>query len=147
MVKIYYKYISQQKLTISKSIPNDLKVFQILSKKSKYLNSQGWWDGSAGKSTQLLFRRSGVQIPATTWWLTTTRNEIRLPFLECWKTVTVYLHIINKFFLKKKWSKYLNSWGDRSLGKVLAAQAWGYKFNIQKPWKNKTQKAASICGA
>jgi hypothetical protein len=57
----------------------------------------GWWDGSLGKSTQLLFRRSGVQIPATTWWLTTTHNEIWLPFLECRKTATVYLHIINKF--------------------------------------------------
>jgi hypothetical protein len=29
-----------------------------------------------GKSTQLLFRRSGVQIPATTWWLTTICNKI-----------------------------------------------------------------------
>jgi hypothetical protein len=29
-----------------------------------------------GKSTRLLFQRSGVQIPATTWWLTTIRNEI-----------------------------------------------------------------------
>jgi hypothetical protein len=29
-----------------------------------------------GKSTRLLFRRSRVQIPATTWWLTTIHNEI-----------------------------------------------------------------------
>jgi hypothetical protein len=29
-----------------------------------------------GKSTGLLFQRSEVQIPATTWWLTTIRNEI-----------------------------------------------------------------------
>jgi hypothetical protein len=36
----------------------------------------GWRDGSAVKSTRLLFRRSRVQIPATTWWLTTIRNEI-----------------------------------------------------------------------
>jgi hypothetical protein len=36
----------------------------------------GWWDGSVVKSTRLLLRRSGVQIPATTWWLTTIRNEI-----------------------------------------------------------------------
>jgi hypothetical protein len=56
----------------------------------------GWWDGSVGKSTRLLFRRSKVQIPATTWWLTTTRNEIWCPLLECLKTATVYLHIINK---------------------------------------------------
>jgi hypothetical protein len=56
----------------------------------------GWWDGSVGKSTRLLFRRSGVQIPATTWWLTTIRNKIWRPLLECLKTATVYLHIINK---------------------------------------------------
>jgi hypothetical protein len=37
---------------------------------------RGWWDGSVGKSTRLLFRRSGVQIPATTWWLTTICNKI-----------------------------------------------------------------------
>jgi hypothetical protein len=30
-----------------------------------------------------------VQIPATTWWLTTIRKEIRLPLLECLKTATV----------------------------------------------------------
>ena len=36
---------------------------------------------------------------ATTWWLTTIPNEIWLPLLECLKTATVYLHIIN---LKKK---------------------------------------------
>jgi hypothetical protein len=57
---------------------------------------RGWWDGSVGKSTRLLFRRSGVQIPATTWWLTTICNEIWLPLLECLKTATVYLHIINE---------------------------------------------------
>ena len=64
--------------------------------------SWGWWDGSVGKSTQLLFRRSGVQIPATTWWLTTIPNEIWLPLLECLKTATVYLHIINKQIFKKE---------------------------------------------
>jgi hypothetical protein len=58
---------------------------------------RGWWDGSVGKSTRLLLLwRSGVQIPATTWWLTTIHNEIWLPLLECLKTATVYLHIINK---------------------------------------------------
>ena len=46
-----------------------------------------------GKSTQLLFRRSEVQIPATTWWLTTTRNEIWCPLLVRLKTATVYLGI------------------------------------------------------
>jgi hypothetical protein len=54
----------------------------------------GWWDGSVGKSTRLLFRRSRVQIPATTWWLTTICNKIWLPLLECLKTATVYLHIL-----------------------------------------------------
>jgi hypothetical protein len=58
--------------------------------------AKGWWDGSVGKSTRLLFRRSRVQIPATTWWLTTIRNKIWLPLLVCLKTATVYLHIINK---------------------------------------------------
>jgi hypothetical protein len=57
---------------------------------------KGWWDGSVGKSTRLLFQRSGVQIPATTWWLTTIRNKIWCPLLVCLKTATVYLHIINK---------------------------------------------------
>jgi hypothetical protein len=61
----------------------------------------GWWDGSVSKSTRLLFRRSGVQIPATTWWLTTICNKIWLPLLECLKTATVYLHIINKYLKKK----------------------------------------------
>jgi hypothetical protein len=58
--------------------------------------NSGWWDGSVGKSTRLLFWRSGVQIPATTWWHTTICNEIWLLLLECLKTATVYLHIINK---------------------------------------------------
>ena len=53
--------------------------------------------------TRLLFRRSGVQIPATTWWLTTICNKIWCPLLECLKIATVYLHIIiNKSFLKIK---------------------------------------------
>ena len=68
----------------------------------------GWWDGSVGKSTQLLFWRSEVQIPATTWWLTTIRNKIWCPLLECLKTATVYTHIINKSIFKKK--KNLRTW-------------------------------------
>ena len=44
----------------------------------------------------LLFQRSWVPIPATTWWLTTICNEIWRPLLVCLKTATVYLHIINK---------------------------------------------------
>ena len=35
-------------------------------------------------------------IPSNTWWLTTICNEICFPLLECLKTATVYLHIINK---------------------------------------------------
>jgi hypothetical protein len=64
--------------------------------------SGGWWDGSVGKSTRLLFRRSRVQIPATTWWLITIRNKIWLPLLVCLKTAIVYLHIIINKSLKKK---------------------------------------------
>jgi hypothetical protein len=68
-------------------------------KATSHIHSQeqrgwGWWDGSVGKSTRLLFWRSRVQIPATTWWLTTIRNKIWLPLLVCLKTATVYLHII-----------------------------------------------------
>ena len=57
---------------------------------------RGWRDGSA----RLLSRRSWVQIPATTWWLTTTHNEIWLPFLVHLKTATVYLCIIINNSLK-----------------------------------------------
>ena len=39
---------------------------------------------------------SWVQIPATTWWLSTICHELWLPLLECLKTTTVYLHIISK---------------------------------------------------
>jgi hypothetical protein len=53
-----------------------------------------WRDGSVGKSTRLLFWRSRVQIPATTWWLTTICKEIWLPLLVRLKSATVYLHII-----------------------------------------------------
>jgi hypothetical protein len=41
-------------------------------------------------------------MPAITWWLTTTRNEIWCPLLECLKTATVY---INKLIFKKKKEK------------------------------------------
>jgi hypothetical protein len=69
------------------------KVMELLLK----LFKGGWWDGS------VLFQRYRVQIPATTWWLTTTHNEILRPPLTHLKTATVYLCIIiNKssfFFL------------------------------------------------
>jgi hypothetical protein len=60
----------------------------------KIKDLRGWWDGSVGKSTRLLFQRSRVQIPATTWSLTTIRNKIWLPLLVCLKTARVYLQII-----------------------------------------------------
>jgi hypothetical protein len=73
-------------------------LISLLDRDNRYLKTpaMGWWDGSVGKSTRLLFWRSRVQIPATTWWLTTIPNEIWCPLLECLKTATVYLHIINK---------------------------------------------------
>jgi hypothetical protein len=39
----------------------------------------------------LLFLRSWVQIPGSTWWLTTICNEIRCPLLVCLKTATSVL--------------------------------------------------------
>jgi hypothetical protein len=56
----------------------------------------------------LLFRRSWVQIPAITWWLTTIHNEIWCPLLVCLKTATMYLYIIiNKSFKKKSCHAFL----------------------------------------
>jgi hypothetical protein len=69
---------------------------------NKFITLRGWWDGSEGKSTRLLFWRSRVQIPATTWWLTTICNEISRPLLVFLKTATVYLDVINKSLKKKK---------------------------------------------
>jgi hypothetical protein len=82
------------------------QVLRLLKTIEDKRNSMGWWDGSVGKSTRLLFRRSRVQIPATTWWLTTIRNKIWLPLLVCLKTATVYLHIIINKSLKKKKKKF-----------------------------------------
>ena len=73
-----------------------LPVITVVSHPHKEHRLRGWWDGSVGKSTRLFFQRSEVQIPATTWWLTTTHNEIWCPLLVRLKTSTVYLHIINK---------------------------------------------------
>jgi hypothetical protein len=50
-----------------------IKLFEILLYKELM---GGWRDGSVCKSTRLLFRRSRVQIPATTRWLTTIYNKI-----------------------------------------------------------------------
>jgi hypothetical protein len=56
-------------------------------------NLERWF---SGQEHWLLFQRSWVQIPATTWWLTTICNEIRWPLLVRLNKATVYLHIINK---------------------------------------------------
>jgi hypothetical protein len=51
----------------------------------------------------LLFQRSWVQFPATTWWLITICNGIRCPLLVCLKKATVYSHIheINQIILER----------------------------------------------
>jgi hypothetical protein len=46
----------------------------------------------SGQEHWLLFWRSCVQFPATTWWLTTICNGIWCPLLVCLKTATVYSH-------------------------------------------------------
>ena len=63
----------------------------------------------SGWEHRLLFWRSRIQIPATTWWLTTIHSEIWLPLLVHLKTPTVYLDIIINKSLKKKriWSGQL----------------------------------------
>jgi hypothetical protein len=59
------------------------------------------WSIEMAQRLRALFRRPWVQIPATTWWLTTTCNEIWLPLLVCLKIATVYIWILEK---KKRWS-------------------------------------------
>jgi hypothetical protein len=54
--------------------------------------------------------RSWVQIPATTWWLTTICNEIWRPLLVCLKSATVYLWIIINKSLKKKKADEGHAW-------------------------------------
>jgi hypothetical protein len=91
----YSFFIRSEDVKIQRCLNYNFTYF-IIWNKMIIKKSKGWWDGSVGKSTRLFFQRSGVQIPATTWWLTTICNEIWLPLLECLKTATVYLHIINK---------------------------------------------------
>ena len=62
-----------------------------------------------GQEHWRLSRRSWVQIPATTWWLTTIHNEIWHPLLVCLKTTTEYLDIIINKSLG--WSKQ-RSWNQ-----------------------------------
>jgi hypothetical protein len=87
--------------------------------------ASGWRDGSAGKSTHwLFFRRSWVQISATTWWFTTTCNEIWSLLLALLKTASVYLLIINKSLV---WSES----GTEKVGPNRASR--DPKFNSQQP--------------
>jgi hypothetical protein len=118
--------------------------------KTKILKSftgSGWRDGSAGKSTHwLLFPRSWVQIPATTWWLTTIYNEIWHLFWHGWrlKTATVHLCIINNFLKKKEFyrvkvhqmtekrnSRELTFWGTTTRQRMLDQNgpSWRSYFN------------------
>jgi hypothetical protein len=50
---------------------NEIKKMKYTTRKYKIL---GWRDGSAVKSTDCSSR--GPEFPVTTWWLTTTYNEI-----------------------------------------------------------------------
>ena len=91
------RFLSLRPVWSTEWVPGQPRLYRkTLSQKNIY---RGWWDGSVGKSTQLLFLRSGIQITATTWWLTTIHNEIWLPLLECLRTATVYSHVINKINL------------------------------------------------
>jgi hypothetical protein len=105
-------FLSSRPAWSTKWVPGQPGLYrETLSRKTKQTNNQtkksqnnnnnkkmtiGAGEMTQGRSTWLFFRRSRVQIPATTWWLTTIRNEIWHPLLVCLKTATVYLHIINK---------------------------------------------------
>ena len=84
----------------------------------------------------LLFGRSWVQIPATTWWLITTHNEIWRPLLLCQKTATVYLCIITNKSLgrsKQSWPRE-QGWPE-----------WAEVLKIQFP--TTTWRLTTICTA
>jgi len=112
----------------------------------------GWWDGSVGKSTQLLFRRSRVQIPATTWWLTTICNEIWRSLLVCLKTATVYLHIINKSLKKVRFFRCKRrviemtdqTWNKRKafIWEVISVADW---IGQRAPGHHSTGRPGSHC--
>jgi hypothetical protein len=53
----------------------------------------------------LLFQRSWVQFPATTWWLTTICSRVWCPLLVCLKTPTVYSHTMNEWINKSSLKK------------------------------------------
>jgi hypothetical protein len=87
------------------------------------------------KKHWLLFRKSWVQIPATTWWLTTTRNEIWHPLLEHLKAATVYVCIIINQSL---------DWASRVDQIKQGWPEWAevLKFNSQQPHEG---SQSSIC--
>jgi hypothetical protein len=89
----------------------------------------------SGLEHWLLFRRSWVQIPATTWWLTTIHNEVWRPLLVCLKTATVCLHItINKSL--KKDTQQFKKWywaGEVAADKATCSWHSFYKNTQQLP--------------
>ena len=60
---------------------------------NKQTNKQELERWLSGEEPWLLFQRTWVQFPATTWWLTTICNGVWCPFLVCLKTATVYSYI------------------------------------------------------
>jgi hypothetical protein len=62
---------------------------------AKMLPQLEWWE-AVRKNHWLLFQRSWVHFPATTWWLTTICNGIWCPLLVCLKTATVHPYKWNK---------------------------------------------------
>ena len=87
----------------------------------------GWRDGSAVKTALLKVLSSN---PTTTWWLTTTRNEIWRPLLVHLKTATVYLFIIinkKKFFLQK------------GRLRTIALTCWLYQGSTKENYRPRTE--------
>jgi hypothetical protein len=66
------------------------------NKSSKGMEAFGRQDESQQVRALTALPKVLVQILATTWWLTTTRNEIWRPLLVCLKSVSGYLCIIIK---------------------------------------------------
>jgi len=97
LIQIAFEMVSN--LSFYKTI----KLSDGLSKCLLRNGKQGLERWLSGKEHRLLFQRSWVQFPATTWWLTAICNEIWWPFLVC-LTATVYSHKINKL-KKKKWKQ------------------------------------------
>ena len=80
--------------------------------------------------------KSWVPIPATTWWLTATCNEIWCPLLAGLKSATVYLRII---IIKKSLG-----WSKQGLSE-RGWQEWAEVLKIQFP--TITWRLTTICTA